>query len=97
VHDLVRLEQRGVPSVGVATEPFADEAVEQAAVLGMPDCRMVYLPHPVQLLTTAELHGLADAVFAQVVVALRAPGAPPGGDQRAVLRPPAGGTKPRSA
>jgi hypothetical protein len=70
VYDLVRLERRHIPAVGVATTPFADEAVEQAQLLCMPDCRMLYLPHPVQLLTTAELEGLADAVFPAVVAAL---------------------------
>ena len=70
MYDLVRLERRHIPAVGVATTPFADEAVEQAQLLSMPDCRMLYLPHPVQLLTTAELTGLADAVFPAVVAAL---------------------------
>jgi hypothetical protein len=70
VCDLVHLERRGVPSVGIATTPFADEAVEQARLLGMPGCRMLYIPHPVQLLTAAELDGRADAIFAAVVGAL---------------------------
>jgi hypothetical protein len=70
VCDLVHLERRGVPSVGIATTPFADEAVEQARLLAMPDCRMLYIPHPVQLLTAAELDGRADAIFAAVVAAL---------------------------
>jgi hypothetical protein len=70
VCDLVHLERRGIPSVGVATTPFADEAVEQARLLAMPDCRMLYIPHPVQLLTPAELDGRADAVFAAIVAAL---------------------------
>jgi hypothetical protein len=70
VCDLVHLERRGVPSVGIATTPFADEAVEQARLLGMPGCRMLYIPHPVQLLTGAELDGRADAIFAAVVAAL---------------------------
>ena len=70
MYDLVRLERRQIPAAGVATTPFADEAVEQARLLSMPGCRMLYLPHPVQLLTEAELAGLADAVFPAVVAAL---------------------------
>ena len=70
--DLVHLERRGVPSVGIATTPFADEAVEQARLLGMPGCRMLYIPHPVQLLTAAELDGRADAIFPAVLAALTA-------------------------
>jgi len=70
VCDLVHLERRGIPAVGIATVPFADEAVEQARLLAMPSCRMLYLPHPVQLLTAAELAGRADSIFPAVVAAL---------------------------
>ncbi len=73
--DLVHLENRRIPAVGIATAPFADEAVAQARVLGMPDCRMVYIPHPVQLLTGAELAARADAAFPSVIAALTS--APP--------------------
>ena len=68
--DIVHLEHRGIPAVGVATAPFADEAVEQARLLGMPDCRVVYIPHPVQLLTAAELDRRAEAIFPGIVAAL---------------------------
>ena len=60
----------GIPTAGVATEPFVDEALEQARVLGMPDYRMVYIPHPVQLLTLDELHEHADRVFEEIVARL---------------------------
>jgi hypothetical protein len=74
LHDLVHLERRGTPAVGIATAPFADEAIEQARRLGMPDARMVYIPHPVQLLTDDELDGRADAIFPDVLAALTEPG-----------------------
>ncbi len=64
---MVELERRGLPTAAVATAPFVDEALEQARVLGMPDYRMVYVPHPVQLLSVEELHGYADRVFEQIV------------------------------
>jgi uracil-DNA glycosylase len=76
VCDLVHLEHRGIPAVGVATAPFADEAVEQARLLGMPGCRVVYIPHPVQLLTASELAGRADAIFPDVLAALTQPPGP---------------------
>ena len=60
---MVRLERLGIPTAAVATEPFIDEALEQARVLGMPDYRMVFIPHPVQLLSLEELHEQADRVF----------------------------------
>ena len=72
MHDLVHLERRGIPAVGIATAPFADEAVEQARRLGMPGARMLYIPHPVQLLTGEELDARADAVFPDLLAALTA-------------------------
>jgi hypothetical protein len=77
LHDVVRFERRGIPAVGIATEPFADEAVEQARLLGMPECRVAYIPHPVQLLTAAELAARADAVLPAVLAALLNPGEVP--------------------
>ena len=70
---MVELERRGIPTVAVATEPFVDEALEQARVLGMPDYRMVYVPHPVQLLSLDELRAYADRAFEEIVVRLTAP------------------------
>jgi hypothetical protein len=67
VHDLVRLERRGIATAGVGTEPFLDEALEQARALGMPDLRMILVPHPVQLLTGDELARLADDALPLVV------------------------------
>ena len=67
VHDLVRLERRGVPTAGVGTIPFADEALEQARLLGMPDLRMVLVPHPVQLLDPEQLDALADGALVRVL------------------------------
>jgi hypothetical protein len=74
--DLVHLERRGIPAVGIATAPFADEAVAQARLLGMPGARVVYIPHPVQLLSHDELAGRADAVFGAVLAALTSGPAP---------------------
>lgn len=36
----------------------------------MPGARMVYIPHPVQLLTADELDVRADAIFPDVLAAL---------------------------
>ena len=72
---MVRLERLGVATAAVATEPFVDEALEQARLLAMPDYRMVYIPHPVQLLTLDELHELADRVWPEILARLTASGA----------------------
>ncbi len=66
VHDLVRLERQGIPTAGVGTEPFVDEALEQARLLGMPAYRMVLIPHPVQLLSLEQLEARADAAMAAI-------------------------------
>jgi hypothetical protein len=67
---MVNLERLGIPTAGVATAPFVDEALEQARLLGMPDLRMVYVPHPVQLMSLEELHGHADRAFDEIVARL---------------------------
>lgn len=70
VHDAVRLERLGIPTAAIGTDPFVDEALEQARLLGMPAYRMVLVEHPVQLLSTADLHGLADAAMPAVLARL---------------------------
>jgi len=67
---MVRLERLGIPTAAVATEPFLDEALEQARLLGMPDYRLVYNTHPVHPPTLDELRAQADAVFEQIVARL---------------------------
>ena len=67
VHDAVRLERLGLPTAAVGTEPFVDEALEQARLLGMPAFRMVLVPHPGQLLPAGELDALADGAMPTIV------------------------------
>ena len=74
---MVELVRLGIATAAVATEPFVDEALEQARVLGMPDYRMVFVPHPVQLLSLDELHGYADRAFEEIVLRLTRPATPP--------------------
>jgi hypothetical protein len=69
---MVELERRGIATAAVATEPFVDEALEQARLLGMPDYRMVYVPHPVQLLSLEELRAYADLAFGEIAARLTA-------------------------
>jgi len=87
VHDMVRLERRGIPTAAVGTEPFVDEALEQAQALGMPAYRMVLVPHPIQLLDRPGVEALADAALERVVAMLtegpRAT-APPGAGARTI-------------
>ena len=67
VHDVIRLERLGIPTAAVGTEPFVDEALQQAALLGMPGYRLVFVPHPVQLLDEAGVRRRADEALARVL------------------------------
>lgn len=72
VHDVVAIETRGVPTAVVGTEPFRDEAEEQATALGMPAYAMVEVPHPIQPLPIQRVAALADAFADQIVHRLTA-------------------------
>ncbi len=60
------LEGRGIPVVGVATTEFIDAAAAQARSLGT-DPAYVFIPHPVQDRTDAELRALADAHMERIL------------------------------
>ncbi len=53
------LESRGIPVVGIATTEFIQAMEAQAKALGT-DPAYVFVPHPIQDRTPAELHALAD-------------------------------------
>ena len=65
MHDTVDLEERGVPSVFVATVEFEDGAGVQARALGA-DPAAVYVPHPIQDRNDEELVAIADAALEAV-------------------------------
>ena len=55
---MANLEERGIPTVGVATTEFIQGAEAQAKSLGT-DPALVFIPHPVQDRTDDELRRLA--------------------------------------
>ena len=63
---MAELEARGIPTVGVATTEFIAGAEAQAKSLGT-DPALVFIPHPVQDRTDAELRQLADDHFDAIV------------------------------
>jgi len=69
VHDTNDLEIRGVPAVFVATTEFADGADAQARALGF-EHSPVYVPHPIQDRSDAEMEAIAEEAFAAVVAQL---------------------------
>jgi len=74
LHDSVRLEEKGIPSVPLATDEFRTAARVQASRLGRPDLDAVFVPHPIQDQTLAEIEARADAVIEQVVARLTGAG-----------------------
>ena len=69
VHDIIDLEERGIPGVFVASSEFVDAAVAQAAALGGDPAR-VFVPHPIQDRTDDEMRALADEAVAAVLRAV---------------------------
>ena len=69
MHDIVDLEGRGRPSVFVATVEFESGAIAQARALGS-DPAAVYVPHPIQDRTDAEMTAIADDAFEAILAQL---------------------------
>ena len=65
MHDTWDLEARGVPGVFIATVEFVDGARAQAKAIGA-DPAAVYVEHPIQDRTDAEMLEIADRAFEQV-------------------------------
>jgi alkanesulfonate monooxygenase SsuD/methylene tetrahydromethanopterin reductase-like flavin-dependent oxidoreductase (luciferase family) len=70
LHDTIQLESFGIASVPVATHEFMGAARAQAAALGRPDFDAVYVRHPIQDRTKAEIEAKADAVIDEIVARL---------------------------
>lgn len=72
MHDLTHYELRGVATVMVASSEFVHAAGRQAEALGMPEVAeaAVYVPHPIQDATDAEMREKARAAFEGIVQAL---------------------------
>jgi hypothetical protein len=69
LHDVAGYEAEGVPTVLVASEEFESAVETQRETLGtMPT--VVYLPHPIQSRSDAEMQSLADAYFEAISGAL---------------------------
>jgi len=55
----------------IASDVFIDAAEKQAAALGLPEVRRVFVPHPIQDATDDEMRSKADAIVDQVIAALK--------------------------
>ena len=59
-----------MPSVFVASSQFEEAADAQARALGLPDVRRIFVPHPIQDATDAEMRAKADAIIDAIIEAL---------------------------
>lgn len=66
MHDITNLEGRGIPGVGVATTEFVPAAAAQSKSLGF-DAAMVFVAHPIQDRSDAELRELAETAFQRIL------------------------------
>lgn len=73
MHDTVWFELHDRPSVFIASSVFADAAEGQARALGLDDVQRVFVPHPIQDATDAEMRAKADAIVAAVLAAITGP------------------------
>ena len=69
MHDGSNLDTNGVPAVIVASTAFVQAAEVQAKALGY-DPSIVWVPHPIQDRTDAELRQIADKAFDEVIARL---------------------------
>ncbi len=66
MHDLRELDSRGIPGVDVVTTVFQEGFEAQSRSLGFAGAA-VYVTHPVQNRTTAELHRLAEESLEKIL------------------------------
>ncbi|HTB14649.1 MAG TPA: hypothetical protein VK752_23920 [Bryobacteraceae bacterium] len=67
MHDTIKLENMGIAAVPVATHEFMTAARAQAAALGRAEFDAVYVRHPIQDQSRAEIEARADAVIEELV------------------------------
>lgn len=70
MHDTVWFEVQGKPAVFIASNVFEEAARVQAEALGLPEVRRIFVPHPIQDATDAEMQAKADAIVDAVIEAL---------------------------
>lgn len=66
MHDGSNLDSSGIPALIVASTAFVQAAEVQAKALGY-DPTIVWVPHPIQDRTDAEVRAIADKAFDEIV------------------------------
>ena len=68
-HDINELDKKGLPGVSVLTTEFQHAFEQQISAIGF-DAASVFVPHPIQNRTTAELHAFADQSVDRILSAV---------------------------
>ena len=63
---MLDLDERGVPGVMIATTAFQQAAAAQSASLGYEPA-IVWVPHPIQNRTDAEIRAIADEAMGEIL------------------------------
>ena len=71
MHDGSNLDSNGVPALIVASTAFKQAAEVQSKALGY-EPTIVWVPHPIQDRSDAELRRIADDVFHEIVAKMTA-------------------------
>jgi hypothetical protein len=79
-HDLNDLDKKGLAGVSVLTGEFEQAFEAQKSAIGL-DAAAVYVPHPLQNKSTAELHAWADKAVDRILQAICA-----GGEDQPLMR-----------
>jgi hypothetical protein len=66
-HDLFTLDERGLPGVSVLTEEFMDAFEAQRRAIGF-DGASIFVPHPMQNRSRAELESFADKFCEEILL-----------------------------
>lgn len=72
MHDIADLDSRGIPGGMIATTAFEEAAKAQGRALGF-DPAIVYVPHPIQDRTDAEIRAIADQALEPILGMITAP------------------------
>jgi hypothetical protein len=70
LHDVLALEDRGIPTVLLCTEPFMNSACDHASAFGNPDYQAVQVRHPLASLTPEQARARADEALGGVIAIL---------------------------
>ena len=70
MHDTTWFEIQGRPAVFIASTEFVTAADSQSKMLGLPEVKRIFVPHPIQDANDDEMRAKADAIVDAVIEAL---------------------------